>query len=84
MPTDPTAADHRSRAAELRRYANHLDATPLDEMLRGAGPDTWVSPLADELVLELRRDHARLGDASDDLRRYAHWLDAQAAALDER
>ena len=38
MPTDPTAADHRSRAAELRRYADHLDATPLDEMLRGPDP----------------------------------------------
>ena len=26
MPTDPTAADHRRRADELRRYADHLDA----------------------------------------------------------
>jgi hypothetical protein len=84
MPADPTAAHHRRRADELRRYADQLDATPLDELLHWAGPDTWVSPLADELVLELRRDRARLDDAADDLRRYAHWLDVQAAALDER
>jgi len=82
MPTDPTAADHRRRAVELRRFATHLAATPLDELLREAGPDTWASPLADELVLELRRDRARICDAVDDLRRHAHWLDAEAAALD--
>jgi hypothetical protein len=84
MPTDPTAADQRRRADELRRYAAHLAAAPLDEMLRWAGPDTWASPLADELVLELRRDRARVADAVDDLRRHAHWLDAEAAVLDAR
>jgi hypothetical protein len=84
MPTDPTAADHRRRADELRRFAAHLAAAPLDEMLRWAGPDTWASPLADELVLELRRDRARVADAVDDLRRHAHWLDAEAAVLDAR
>lgn len=82
MPTDPTAAEHRRRAAELRGYAAHLAATPLDELSAWAGPETWSSPLADELVLDLRRDRARLADAVDDLRRYAHWLDAEAAALD--
>ena len=82
MPTDPTAAEHRRRAAALRRYADDLAAAPLDEVLLCAGPDTWVSPLADELVLDLHRARARLADAVDDLRRHAHWLDAQAAALE--
>ena len=84
MPTEPEAADHRRRAGELRRYAAHLAATPIDEMLRWAGPDTWVSPLADDLALELRRDRARLADAVDDLRRHAHRLDAEAASLEAR
>jgi hypothetical protein len=83
MPTDPTAAEHRRRADELRRYAAHLEATPVDEMLRWAGPDTWISPRADELVGELRVDRGRLAAAVGDLRRHAHWLDAQASALDE-
>ena len=82
MPTDPAAAEHRRRADELRRFAAHLSATPLDELLCWAGPDTWVSPVADELTLELRRDRARLADAVDDLRHHAHRLDATAAALD--
>jgi len=82
MPTDPTAAEHRRRADELRGYAAQLADTPLDELLRWAGPETWSSPLADELVLDLRRHRARLADAVDDLRRYAHWLEAEAAALD--
>jgi hypothetical protein len=82
MPTDPTAAEHRRRAAALRRYADHLAAAPLDDVLAWAGPDTWVSPLADELVGDLRRDRARLADAVDDLRRHAHWLDAEATALE--
>ena len=83
MPTDPTAAEHRRRADELRRYAAHLEASPLDDMLRWAGPDTWISPRADELLGELRADRGRLASAVDDLRRHAHWLDAQASALDQ-
>jgi hypothetical protein len=83
MPTDPTAAEHRRRADELRRYAAHLEATPLDDMLRWAGPDTWISSRADELLGELCTDRRRLAAAVDDLRRHAHWLDAQASALDE-
>ena len=71
MPTDPTAAEHRRRADELRRYAAHLEATPLDDMLRWAGPDTWISPRADELLGELRADRGRLAGAVDDLRRHA-------------
>ena len=59
MPTEPAADQHRRRADELRRYAAHLDATPIDEMLCWAGPDTWLSPQADELALELRRDRVR-------------------------
>jgi hypothetical protein len=83
MPTDPTAAALRRRADELRRYAAHLEATPVDDMLRWAGPDTWISPRADELLGELHADRGRLAAAVDDLRRHAHWLDAQATVLDE-
>jgi hypothetical protein len=84
MPSDPTAADHRRRANELRRYAAHLGATPIDDMLRWSGVDTWMSPHAFELGAELRGDRSRLADAVDDLRRHAHWLDVQAATLDEQ
>ena len=83
MPTDPTAAELRRRADELRRYSAHLEATPVDDMLRWAGPDTWISPRADELVGELRADRGRLTAAVDDLRRHAHWLDAQATDLEQ-
>ncbi len=82
MPTDPAAAEHRRRADELRRYASHLEATPVDEMLRRAGAHTWISPRAEELGGELRTDRGRLLAVVDDLRRHAHWLDAQATALD--
>ena len=82
MPSEPTAADQRRRADELRRYATHLDQTPIDELLRWSGPDTWSSPHAEELAVELRRDRARLTAAVEDLRHHAHWLDAQATALD--
>jgi hypothetical protein len=84
MPIDPTAADLRRRADELRRFASHLDATPVDEMLRWAGADTWTSPRADELRGELGGDRGRLRAASDDLRLAAHSLDARADAVDEQ
>lgn len=84
MPTDPTAVDLRRRADELRRFAAHLDAAPLDEMLRWAGADTWISPRAEELRDELGIDRARLRAASDDLRIAAHSLDARADAVDEQ
>ena len=82
MPNDPKAAEHRRRAADLRRLATHLDATPLPEMIRMAGPDTWVSPRAAELRDQLGLDRARLQSSVDELRRQAHWLDQQADALD--
>ena len=74
MPTDP---DRRRAPPAGRRSCaatpTHLDATPLDEMLRWAGPDTWVEPARRRAAsLELRRDRARLADAADDLRRHAH------------
>jgi hypothetical protein len=82
MPSEPTAADQRRRADQLRRYATHLEQTPIDEVLRWSGPETWTSLHAADLAIELRGDRARLAAAVDDLRRHAHWLDAQAAALE--
>ena len=82
MPTDPFAAELRHRAAELRRLAGHLHATPLAGVLDRAGPDTWVSPLATELHEQLGIDRRRLADAVDDLRRHAHYLERQAEALE--
>ena len=58
MPTDPHAAELRSRAAELRRLAMHLDGTPLATVLERAGPDTWVSPHADGAPRAARRRSA--------------------------
>ena len=82
MPSDPKAAEHRRRADDLRRLAAHLEATPLPEMLRLAGPDTWVSPRADELRQQLGLDRTRLRAAVDELRHQARWLDQQADGLD--
>ena len=82
--TDPDADHRRRRAVQLRRYASHLDATPMDDLLRWAGPDTWFGPVADELVLELRRDRCRLAEAADDLRRHARCLDLEADELELR
>jgi hypothetical protein len=84
MPTDLTAADLHRRADELRRFAAHLDATPLEEMLHWAGADTWTSPRADELRVDLGVHRGRLRAASDDLRLAAHSLDARADAVDEQ
>ncbi len=80
MPTDPTAAELRRRAASLRRLATHVDGTPIDELVRWAGPDTWVSPRAQQLHAELQTDRLRLRRAADDLRQQAHWLEGQADA----
>ena len=59
MSVEPNAAELRRRAAELRRLADHLAATPLAEVAERAGPDTWVSPRADAL-----RDAARPSTAA--------------------
>jgi hypothetical protein len=82
MPTDPHAAELRRRVAELRRVATHLDATPLAAVLEGAGPDTWLSPHAEELREQLGVDRRRLADAVDDLRRHARYLERQAEAVE--
>jgi hypothetical protein len=82
VPIDPDATLLRRRAADLRRLAAHLAATPLDDVLRAAGAATWVSPRARELTDRLTVDRARLRDAVDDLRLHAHWLERQADAAE--
>jgi hypothetical protein len=82
MPTDHEAAELRRRAAELRRLASHLAATPLDDLVRWAGPDTWLSPRAAQLRDELAVDRARLASAVDDLARHARWLERRAEAAE--
>ena len=83
MPVEPSAAvELRRRAAELRRLAEHVAATPLWEVARRAGPDTWISPRAEELRLQLDADRRRLVEAADDLRRHARYLERQAEALE--
>jgi hypothetical protein len=84
MPTDPLAADLRRRAAELRRYAAHLDATPIAELLQWAGADTWTGPRADELRSEVGSDRRRLRAASDELVRCAWSFEQRADGLDEQ
>jgi hypothetical protein len=78
MPNDQDAAELRRRAGALRRLAAHLDATPLPALLDQAGPDTWVSPRADELRADLGVDRRRLADAVDDLLAHARYLERQA------
>jgi len=78
MPNDQDAAELRRRAGELRRLAAHLDATPLPALIDQAGPDTWVSPRADQLRAELGVDRRRLAEAVDDLLAHARHLERRA------
>jgi hypothetical protein len=80
MPTHDHAAELRRRAADLRRLAVHLSATPLDDLAGWAGPETWMSPRASELRAQLGVDRARLQESVDDLYRHARWLELQAEA----
>jgi hypothetical protein len=82
MPVDPSAAELRRRAAALRRLATYLDETPLDALVLWAGPDTWVSPRAEQLRAELQTDRLRLRQAADEQRQHAHWLLRQADTAD--
>ena len=82
MPNDPNAAELRRRADELRRLATHLDATPVLAVLDRAGPDTWVSPRAEQLRAELGVDRRRLTEAVEDLRAHARHLERQAEAAE--
>ena len=79
--SQPTAAELHRRARELRRLAEHLAATPLDEVIGLAGTDTWVSPRASELRTELLADRHRLAGAVDDLRLHARYLEREAEAV---
>ena len=76
------AAELRRRAGELRRLADHVAATPLREIARRGGPDTWVSPQADELRAALDTDRRRLDTAADDLRSHARYLERQAETIE--
>ena len=81
-PRTEPAAELRRRAGELRRLAEHVAATPLREIARRGGPDTWVSPQADELRAALDIDRRRLDAAADDLRSHARYLERQAEAIE--
>ena len=80
MP-QPTAAELQRRARDLRRLAEHLAATPLDDVIGQAGADTWVSRRANELRAELLADRHRLAGAVDDLRSHARYLEREAEAV---
>jgi hypothetical protein len=83
MPFEPNAAaELRRRAGELRRLAEHVAATPLREVARRGGPDTWISPQADDLRAALDTDRRRLDAAADDLRSHARSLERQAEAIE--
>ena len=84
MPVEPSAAaELRRRAGELRRLAEHVAATPLREIARRGGPDTWISPQAEELRRQLDTDRRRLDAAADDLRSHARYLERQAEAIED-
>ena len=82
MASDPASAELRRRALALRALAGRIDATPLLTLHRWAGPETWASPRAEELLAQLGGDRRRLDAAAVELRDEARRLERQADALD--
>jgi hypothetical protein len=82
MSTDPTAAQYRQRAMELRRLAAELSESPVLRLHDGAGTETWASPGADVCRTILADDQARLLHATAELLEHACWYEQQAGALD--
>jgi hypothetical protein len=82
MSTDPTAAQYRRRALELRRLAAELEESPVLRLHDGAGTETWASPGADACRTMLADDQARLLHAAAELHEQAWWYEQQADALD--
>jgi hypothetical protein len=79
---DPTAGEYRRRAAELRRLAVQLEASPVLRLHGGATADTWSSPSAEACRSTLSDDQARLLHAAAELHQQAWWYEHQADALD--
>jgi hypothetical protein len=82
MSADPTAAQYRQRAFELRRLAAELESSPVLRLHDGAGTETWSSPGADTCRTILADDQARLRHAAAELHEHAWWYEHQADALD--
>ena len=79
---DPVAvAELHRRAAALRRLAARLDAAAVNDLLRRAGPDVWVGPVADDFVADLRVQRASMIGSADELQALARMLDLRAAAI---
>ena len=82
MSADPTAAQYRRRALEMRRLAAELAESPVLRLHNDAGTETWASPGADACRTMLADDQARLLHAAAELREHAWWYEQQADALD--
>jgi hypothetical protein len=82
VSTDPQAEEYKRRARDLRRVAAQVDAVDLAGVEAWAGPDTWVSPAADDCRAALARDHQRLGHAVNELGERARRLERDADGLE--
>lgn len=82
MSTDPQADEYRRRARDLRRVAAQLDAVDLAGLEAWAGPDTWVSPAADDCRAALSRHRQRLDHSVDELGERARRLEREADGLE--
>lgn len=72
----------RARAAELRRVARAIDATPALDLGRHALDDTWRGERATQCVETLRGHRDRLLASAVDLRAQARRFDDRADHLD--
>lgn len=72
----------RVRATALRSLASRLGRLRALEVVRLAGPDTWVGPSPEACRVELLAVRRSLQRAGDDLRATAHWLERRADESD--
>lgn len=72
----------RVRATGLRSLASRLGRLRALDVVRLAGPDTWIGPSPEACRLDLLALRRALQHAADDLRVAAHRLERQADESD--
>ena len=78
----PSAAQLRSRASDLRRFATQIEASQLRALAGLAGDATWYGPTAGAFLADCRTVDRLVEEATDGLRRAATRLDHEAQEVE--